>query len=72
MINPQQTIKLKMKGSQNEENWLELDPERIIGWMGYPDATGIIIDGPDSHCFFTVDEDVVTIKKKLQDLRDSM
>ncbi len=69
MIDPDKMLQLTMLNAQNTENVLEIDPELIIGWMGFPEASIIYINGPKDHSHFSVQENIETIKEKLRGLR---
>lgn len=62
MMNPDFVLRLTPLNSKNEENILELDPDKVVGWMGYPEGSMIIIDGPNGHSNFSVTEDLDDIR----------
>lgn len=57
--------------AQNEENVLYLDPDRIIGLLGFPNATNLFLDIAGAHSVFSVKESVENIKQQLDKLADA-
>ena len=71
MINPERLLKLTPLNAQNPENILEIDAERIIGWLAFPEGTAIYLDIPNSHSMFSVKENVQFIKEQIAKINDS-
>lgn len=69
MIDPKKMLRLTPLNAQNEENTLELDPELVIGWLGFPSGTALIINGPNDHSYFSVKESVDEVKKQISEMR---
>ncbi len=72
MIDPDKMLKLRAIGAQNEENYLEIDPNLIVGWLGFNNATMIytkIYTNTLANNTFSVQEDVPTLKEKIRELR---
>jgi hypothetical protein len=70
MIDPDRMLRVKMYNSQNEENYLEINIDSIIGWMGFPDSTMIITNNPNEHCVFTVQDSPDSIKEQIKEVRE--
>ena len=68
MVNPDNMLKLRAVSAQNEENYLEIDPDLIVGWLGFPNATMIYVNTLTNNTF-SVQEDVPTLKEKIRKLR---
>lgn len=71
MIDPDFVLRLTPLNAKNEENVLELDPQRVLGWLGYESGTMIFIDGPQGHSNFSVQEDIKAIRDQIRVLRTS-
>lgn len=65
MLNPTKMLVLTPLNAQNEENVLELDPNLVVGWMGFPGSSMVYINGPEHHSAFSVKETVAEIKRQL-------
>jgi hypothetical protein len=71
MINTDRLLKLTPVNAQNEENVLELDPEIVFGFLGFPSATNVYIHGTPNHSVFTVKETPEQIKTQMRELADA-
>ena len=71
MLNPDKMLRLTVisNASQEQEYILELDPERVVGWLEFENSTLIYTD-VEGHNTFTVKEKVEKIKELMKELKE--
>ena len=71
MLNPDKMLSLTVipNASRNLEHTLEIDPERVVGWLEF-ETTTLIYTDVEGHNSFTVKEKVEKIKELIKEIKE--